>query len=212
MIAHLSRTRKVPVYVGGRARVRRATTCTGEGHMSTTMNATTSATTSATTATAAEQPHAAPRIDYARVAPEAIRAQYGLERYVRASGLDPTIGELVKLRASYLNGCAYCVDMHTKDARAAGETEQRLYAVPVWRETPFFTPRERAALAWTETVTALAQTGVPDEAYEEMRRHFTEDEAVALTMAVVAINGWNRVAVSFRAKPGSYVPRERAHA
>ena len=152
------------------------------------------------------------RIAYGTVAQAAVQAMMGVEQYVRGSGLDPALVHLVKLRASYINGCAYCVDMHTKDARAAGEEEQRLYAVPVWRETPFFTPRERAALAWTETVTALAQTGVPDEAYEEMRRHFTEDEAVALTMAVVAINGWNRVAVSFRAKPGSYVPRERAHA
>ena len=153
-----------------------------------------------------------PRIDYARVSPDAVHAMRGLEGFVRQSGLEPALLELVRLRASYMNGCAYCVDMHTKDARLAGETEQRLYAVPVWRETPFFTPRERAALAWTETVTALAQTGVPDEAFEAVREHFTEDETVALTMAVVTINGWNRVAVTFRAEPGSYVPRERAHA
>ena len=154
------------------------------------------------------------RIDHARVAPEAVRAMTGLETYVRRSGLEPALVELVKLRASFMNGCSYCVDMHTKDARLAGETEQRLYAVPVWRETPVFTPRERAALAWTESVTALAVTGVPDEAYDDVRAQFSEEEIVALTMAIVAINGWNRIAVSFRAEPGTYQPHERvvAHA
>jgi AhpD family alkylhydroperoxidase len=152
------------------------------------------------------------RLNYSHAAPEATRAMMGLEQYVRTSGLEPTLLHLVKLRASYMNGCAYCIDMHTKDARLAGETEQRLYAVPVWHETPFFTPRERAALAWTESVTAIAATGVPDEAYEAVRQQFTEAEVVALTMAVVAINGWNRLAVSFRAEPGSYAPRALAHA
>ena len=135
-----------------------------------------------------------------------MRAQYGLEAYVRASGLEHSLLELVKLCASYLNGCAYCVDMHTKDARAAGETEQRLYAVPVWRETPFYTPRERAALAWTEAVTRLPHGGVPDALQEEVRRHFTELEVVNLTMAVVTINGWNRIAISLRHPVGDYVP------
>src|SRR5918912_1136448 len=130
-----------------------------------------------------------------------------LEQYVRKSGLEPALLELVRLRASYINGCAYCVDMHTKDARAAGESEQRLFAVPVWRETPFFTPRERAALAWTEAVTELARTGVPDDVYEQASAEFSESELVDLTMAVVAINGWNRLAVSFRTEPGSYQPR-----
>ena len=147
------------------------------------------------------------RIDYGTVAPAAARAMLGLEQYVRSSGLEPALIELVKLRASYLNGCAYCVDMHTKDARAAGESEQRLSAVPVWRETPFFTPRERAALAWTEAVTELGRTGVPDEAYDEARAEFAEGELIDLTMAVVAINGWNRLAVSFRTEPGTYQPR-----
>jgi len=146
------------------------------------------------------------RIDCGRVAPAAVNAVFGLKRYVRTSGLEPALVELVKLRASYLNGCAYCVDMHTKDARAAGELEQRLYAVPVWRETPFFTPRERAALAWTEAVTELGRTGVPDSAFEEARAEFSEAELVDLTMAVVAINSWNRLAVSFRQEPGSYEP------
>ncbi len=149
------------------------------------------------------------RIEYGKVAPAAVRAVMGVEQYVRSSKLDHDLVALVKLRASYMNGCAYCVDMHTKDARLAGETEQRLYAVPVWRETPFFTPRERAALAWTEGVTALGQEGVADELFAEARRHFSEIELVNLTMAVVAINAWNRLSVSFRAEPGSYVPGGR---
>ena len=153
------------------------------------------------------------RLDYRTANPEAARAMLGLEQYVRKSGLEPALLELVRLRASYINGCAYCVDMHTKDARAAGESEQRLYAVPVWRETPFFTERERAALAWTESVTDLARTGVPDDVYQQARAEFSESELVALTMAIVAINGWNRIAVSFRTEPGSYQPRaDRAHA
>jgi AhpD family alkylhydroperoxidase len=156
---------------------------------------------------AAHDAHA-PRIDYARVAPGALRAQFGLEQYVRGCGLEHPLLELVKLRASYMNGCAYCVDMHTKDARAAGETEQRLYGVPVWRETPFYTPRERAALAWTESVTDVGRTAVPDDVFAEARRHFSEEELVNLTLAVVAINGWNRLAVSFRAPVGTYQPRQ----
>ena len=147
------------------------------------------------------------RIDYGKVAPAAERAMLGVEQYVRSSGLEPALVELVKLRASHLNGCAYCVDMHTKDARLRGESEQRLYAVPVWRETPFFTPRERAALAWAEGVTEPGRTGVPDEVYEEARAEFSEAELIDLTMAVVAVNGWNRLAVSFRTEPGTYEPR-----
>jgi AhpD family alkylhydroperoxidase len=150
------------------------------------------------------------RIDQNKVAPGAMRAMLGLEQYVRQSALEPALVHLVKLRASYLNGCAYCVDMHSKDARAAGESEQRIYAVPVWRETPFFTPRERAALAWTETVTELARTGVPDEAFEAARAEFSEAELVDLTMAIVTINGWNRLAVSFRTEPGTYQPQPQA--
>ena len=151
------------------------------------------------------------RIDYPTVDPAAVKAMLGLEQYVRDSGIEQELVELVKLRASYINGCAFCADMHTKDARAAGETEQRLYAVPVWRETPFFTPRERAALAWTESVTELARTGVPDEVYQQARAEFSESELVALTMAIVAINGWNRLAVSFRTEPGTYQPRAGRH-
>jgi AhpD family alkylhydroperoxidase len=144
------------------------------------------------------------RIDYAAIAPEAVRALRGVEQYVRQSGLEPSLIELVKLRASYLNGCAYCVDMHTKDARATGESEQRLYAVPVWHETPFFTPRERAALAWTEAVTGLGHGGVPEAVFEDVSGQFSEREIVDLTMAVIAINSWNRLAVTFRKAVGSY--------
>ena len=146
------------------------------------------------------------RIDYTSIAPKAYAALAGLEKYVRQSGLEPTLLELVKLRASLINGCAYCVDMHTKDARAAGETEQRLYAVPVWRETPFFTERERAALAWTEAVTLISVDQVPDAVYEVARKQFDEKELFDLTMAVIAINSWNRVAISCRTKVGDYQP------
>ena len=147
-----------------------------------------------------------PRLDYGKVAPGAVQAMYGLERYVRQCGLETSLLELVKLRASQINGCAYCVDMHTKDARAHGETEQRLYAVVVWKETPFFTERERAALAWTEAVTLVSRDQTPDDVYQLARQQFTEKEVVDLTMAVVAINGWNRLAIGFRTVAGSYQP------
>jgi AhpD family alkylhydroperoxidase len=145
-----------------------------------------------------------PCIDLATAAPGARAAMYGVEKYVRESGLETKLLELVRLRASQTNGCAYCIDMHTKDARAEGETEQRLYALSAWRETPFFTGRERAALEWTEAVTTIAQSGVPDSLYQAVSRHFTEAELVNLTMAIVAINGWNLLAISFRSVPGSY--------
>ena len=147
-----------------------------------------------------------PRIAYADAAPGAIKAMYGLETYVRHCGLEPSLLELVKLRASQINGCAYCIDMHTKDARARGESEQRLYALVAWQETSFYSERERAALLWTEAVTRVAEGHVPDAVYEEVRHAFTEAEIVNLTMAVVAINGWNRLAISFRAVPGDYEP------
>lgn len=147
-----------------------------------------------------------PRIEYGKVAPGAMTAMLGLESYVRRTGLEPSLLELVKLRASQINGCAYCADMHTKDARARGEAEQRLYALFAWRETPFFTDRERAALAWTEAVTRVSQGQVSDELYQEVRQHFGEKELVDLTIAVIAINGWNRLAVGFRTVPGTYQP------
>lgn len=133
----------------------------------------------------------------------------GLERYVHQCGLEKSLLELVKSRASQINGCAYCIDMHTKDARAQGEQEQRLYALSVWEETPFFTERERAALAWTEAVTKVGETRVPDAVYEHASRFFNEKELVDLTLAIVAINGWNRLAISFRTVPGTYQPPAR---
>jgi AhpD family alkylhydroperoxidase len=147
-----------------------------------------------------------PRIEYDRVAPDGVKAMWGLESYVRRCGLEPALLELVKLRASQINGCAYCIDMHTKDARARGETEQRLYALTAWRETPFFNDRERAALAWAEAVMEVAQAHVPDEVYESVRRQFSDKELVDLTLAVAAINSWNRLAISFRKAPGTYQP------
>lgn len=149
-----------------------------------------------------------PRLDYGATAPGALSAMSGLERYVRGSGLERNLLELVKVRASQINGCAYCLDMHWKDARAAGETEQRLYSLSAWRETPFYTDRERAALQWAEVLTRLSEADVSDHVYEEARQQFSEEELVNLTMAVVVINGWNRLAVSFRTVPGTYQPGE----
>ena len=148
-----------------------------------------------------------PRLGVQNVAPEAYRALAGLERYIRNSGLESSLLELVKMRASQINGCAYCLDMHSKDARAHGETEQRLYALNAWRETPFYTDRERAGLAWTEALTLISETHAPDDVYEEARRHFSELELVNLTMAIVTINSWNRIAIGFRSVPGSYEPK-----
>ncbi len=146
------------------------------------------------------------RLNYAKIAPDALNAMLELEKYVSNSGLEKTLYELVKTRASQINGCAYCIDMHTKDARMAGETEQRLYALNAWRETPFYTERERAALEWTEALTLISENDVPDALYEAIRKFFNEKEMVALTMAIIAINGWNRLAISFRTVPGSYQP------
>jgi AhpD family alkylhydroperoxidase len=146
-------------------------------------------------------------LDYAKLAPETALAMYGLGNYLAGCGLEHGLLELVKIRASQINGCAYCIDMHTKDARAGGETEQRIYALNAWRETPFFTERERAALAWAESVTHIGN-GVPDELYAEARQHFSEKELADLTWAVAAINAWNRIAISFRSVPGSYQPKQ----
>jgi AhpD family alkylhydroperoxidase len=146
------------------------------------------------------------RLDYKKLAPDGYKAMAGLEQYARHSSLESSLLELVKIRASQINGCAFCLDMHTKDARAAGESEQRLYALSAWEGTPFFTERERAALAWTEAVTRVANTHVRDEVFQSVRQHFTEKELVDLTLAIVAINGWNRLAIAFRTVPGSYQP------
>ena len=146
------------------------------------------------------------RLNYQKVAPEAMKGMLELEKYVLNSGLERALYELVKTRASQINGCAYCLDMHTKDAREEGETEQRLYGLSAWRESPFYTERERAALAWTETLTRISQNDVTDSLYEATRKYFDEEELVTLTMAIIAINGWNRLAISFRTLPGSYKP------
>jgi AhpD family alkylhydroperoxidase len=154
-----------------------------------------------------------PRIDVnQKFAAGAMQAMLALETYVRRSGLEHSLIDLVKTRVSQINGCAYCIDMHTKDARAAGETEQRLYALNAWRETPFYSERERAALEWSEALTLISQNDVPDEIYRKVREQFSEEELVKLTLAVVAINGWNRIAKPFRAVPGSYQPRQQPQA
>lgn len=144
------------------------------------------------------------RLKYATRSPKGYRTFLALSQFVGECGIEPSLLELVKIRASQINGCAFCLDMHTIDARAAGETEQRLYLLDAWREAPFYSERERAALAWTESVTLVSETHVPDDVYEEARRHFSEEELVNLTWAVVTINGWNRVAVAFRAQPGNH--------
>jgi AhpD family alkylhydroperoxidase len=146
------------------------------------------------------------RINFPKVAPEAYMAMRGLEAYLRQCGLEKSLLELVKVRASQLNGCAYCIDMHTKDARANGETEQRLFALSAWRETPFFSDRERAALAWTEVVTLVAEGPIEHEDYEDAREYFDEKSLVDLTLAIVAINGWNRLSIAFATVPGTYRP------
>ena len=150
-----------------------------------------------------------PRIDYRQFSQPALQAMLALEQYLAGCGFDHKLMHLLKLRASQINGCAYCIDMHSIDARAAGETEQRLYALDAWRETPFFDDRERAALAWIEAVTLVSQSHVPDAVYDEARKHFSEKEIVDLTYLASTINAWNRIAVSMRAVPGRY--KARAH-
>ncbi len=147
------------------------------------------------------------RLNAPAVAPEPQKAMFALGQYLTGCGLEPSLHELVKIRASQINGCAYCLDMHTQDARAAGESEQRIYALSAWRETPFFTPRERAALAWTEAVTLISQGGVSDALFQEAQQHFREKELVDLNWAVAAINAWNRMAIAFRSVPGHYKAR-----
>jgi AhpD family alkylhydroperoxidase len=153
-----------------------------------------------------------PRIDYRKFAQEPIKALYALEEYIDHSSIEPKLLHLLKLRASQINGCAFCIDMHSKDARALGETEQRLYELNAWRETPFYTDRERAALEWTEAVTLVSQTHAPDESYERLRPHFSDKEIVDLTYAIAAINSWNRIAISLRAVPGHYQPARKSSA
>ena len=146
------------------------------------------------------------RINLMNVNPGILQAMLGLEKQVSKSRLDTKLLDLVRMRASQINGCAYCLDMHSKDARANGETEQRLYGLNAWRETPYYSARERAALEWTEALTLVSETHVPDDVYERVREQFSEDELAHLSLAVVAINGWNRLNVAARTVPGDYVP------
>ena len=146
------------------------------------------------------------RIDLLHTNPKAVQLLLAVERHLHGSSLGSRLQHLVKTRASQINGCAYCLDMHTKDARAEGESEQRLYALNTWRETPFFDKRERAALEWTETVTRVAETQVPDGVYEHVRQHFTEEELIDLTLAITNINAWNRLNIAFRTVAGNYRP------
>ena len=145
------------------------------------------------------------RIDLMHVNPGIIQAMLGLERQVRKAGLDDKLLDIVRMRASQINGCAYCLDMHSKDARANGETEQRLYGLAAWRETPYYSARERAALEWTEALTLVAETHAPDDVFERVREQFSEDELLHLTLAIVAINGWNRLNIAAQTVPGDYV-------
>jgi AhpD family alkylhydroperoxidase len=150
------------------------------------------------------------RFDYSKAAPGSVQAMYKLQKYVDESGLEHSLLELLKTRVSQINGCAYCIDMHTKDARAAGETEQRLYGLSAWHEAPYYSDRERAALAWAEAITNISQTHASDAEYEAARAHFGEEELVKLTMAIITINGWNRLAIAFRPEVGIYKPRGKA--
>ena len=147
-----------------------------------------------------------PRINYAKAAPGVLQAMLDVTNYLRECGLEESLLNLVDVRASQINGCAYCLDMHWKDLRAAGETEQRLYGLDAWEESPYYSDRERAALAWTEAVTNVKDGHVPDEAYEKVRAFFSEKELANLTLAIVQINGWNRLNIAMRTVPGSYQP------
>ncbi|HZJ08740.1 MAG TPA: carboxymuconolactone decarboxylase family protein [Trueperaceae bacterium] len=149
------------------------------------------------------------RIDYQHTFPAALRAMLGLEKAVHSSDLEPLLLEIVKIRASQLNGCAHCLEMHTKDARSLGELDDRMHLVAAWEEAPCFTARERAALAWCETLTLLPSSGAPNEVFDKVAEAFSEEEIVALTLAIIAINGWNRLAVGFRAEVGHYDPASR---
>jgi AhpD family alkylhydroperoxidase len=146
------------------------------------------------------------RIDLMQVSPGVIRAVLGLEREVRQAGFDHELLDLVRMRASQINGCAYCLDMHSKDARARGETEQRLYGLDAWRETPYYSARERAALEWTEALTLVSETRAPDDIYERVRGQFSENELAHLTLAIASINALNRLNIAARTVPGDYVP------
>ena len=150
------------------------------------------------------------RLNIGSVSPAAYRAMLGLEKFIHESSIEAKLAHLLKMRASQINGCAYCLDMHSKDARALGETEQRLYGLDAWREAPYYTDRERAALEWVEALTLVREGHVPDEVYERARQQFSEQELVDLAILAVAINGWNRLAIAFRSEAGTYRPQVRA--
>lgn len=152
------------------------------------------------------------RFNYFRAAPDGYKAMSGLEQYLHGCGLEEGLLHLVKLRASQINGCAFCLDMHWKDLRAIGEEEQRLYSLDAWRECPWYTERERAALAWTEALTLVTQGHVPDAVYEEASKQFNEKELSDLSLAITTINAWNRLSIAARTKPGTYKPGTKAHA
>lgn len=147
------------------------------------------------------------RLDYFKIDPEAPKGLMEMEKYMIKSGFDKKLYHLIKLRASQLNGCAYCLDMHTKDAMKMGDTVQRLVGLDAWREAPYYTDKERAALEWTEVITLISQDHISDEIYENVRKHFSEQELLQLTIGIVAINGWNRLAIPFRTPAGNYEPR-----
>src|SRR5579863_6237728 len=151
------------------------------------------------------------RFNYAKTAPGVYEAMDSLEQYLGQCGLEESLMHLVRLRVSQINGCAYCLDMHWKDLRAIGESEQRLYGLDAWRESPYYSQRERAALAWTEAVTRVTDSHVPDEVYEEVRPHSTEKELADLTLAIATINAWNRMAIAARTVPGVYQPQANVH-
>ena len=150
------------------------------------------------------------RFDFVKAAPGAYRAMAGLESYLHECGLEESLLHLIKLRASQINGCAYCLDMHWKDLKAIGEKDERLYELNAWEEAPFYSERERAALAWTDAVTEVSKSHVPDQLYENVRKHFSEKEMADLTLAIATINAWNRLSISARAVPGTYQPRTQA--
>jgi len=147
-----------------------------------------------------------PRMKYWKTSPGVLKAMMALQNAVNASGLEKNLRDLVSLRASQINGCAFCIDMHTKDLRAEGESEERIYLLEAWRETPFYSERERAALAWTEALTRISERAVSDEVFDDVRKHFSDDELSKLTLAIAAINSWNRFGVGFRLPPGKYQP------
>lgn len=144
------------------------------------------------------------RLNYGKIAPESMKGLIEIEKYVANSGLDKTVFELVKTRASQINGCAYCLDMHTKDARSQGETEQRLYGLSAWKDAPYYTDTERAALEWTEALTLISENEIDDALYERVKKYFDDKTMMALTMSIIAINGWNRLAIAFKTEVGNY--------